>query len=107
MDTDIRLRLSAQRALLTHITPSMRAVSVEVRPDERMAWMRFVFDEEPSPAEREVASCAQTELLSDFVDGWDVELELVVCTAPGRMRHRCWLVYHRCEDECVADAEPA
>ena len=106
MDADARLRLSAQRALLTHITPSMRAVSVEVRPADRVAWVRFVFDGEPSPAVREAASCAHTELLADFIDEWSVELELIACSAPGRMEHRRWLVYHRCEDSWVQDTEP-
>ena len=95
-----------QRALLTHITPSMRAVSVEVRPAHPVAWMRFVFDGEPSADAREVASCAHTELVTDFVDEWPVELELVACPAPGHMEHRRWLVYHRCEDAWVQDAEP-
>lgn len=106
MNADVRLRLSVQRALLTHVTRSMRAVSVEVRPADRVAWIRFVFDGEPSPEARELASCAHTEMLSDFADEWSVGLELVVCTAPERMEHRRWLVYHRCEDARVSDAEP-
>lgn len=106
MEIDTRIRLSAQRALLTHVTPSMRAVSVEVQPAAQTAWMRFVFDGEPSPDGREVASCAHTELLTDFVDEYSVELELVACPAPARMVHRRWLVYERCEDSWVRDAEP-
>ncbi len=69
-EDDIQLRLSAQRALLTHITPSMRAVSVEVIPEQRRAWVRFIFDGKPSPDEEETASVAHTEILSDFVDEW-------------------------------------
>jgi hypothetical protein len=105
VDANARIRLSAQRALLTHVTPSLRAVSVEVQPAAGLAWMRFVFDGEPLPAAREVASCAHTELLTDFVDEWTVELEVVACVAPARMEHRRWLVYHRCEDAWVQDAE--
>ena len=107
MDADVRLRLSAQRALLTHVTPSMRAVSVEIQPADRVVWMRFVFDGEPSPDAREVASCAHTEVLSDFADEWSVELEVIACRAPGRMAHRRWQVYHRCEDTWVQDARPS
>ncbi len=104
---DIRLRLSAQRALLTAITPSMRAVSVEVIPEQRRAWVRFIFDTEPSPAEEETASVAHTEIATDFVDEWTVELEVVRTPAPGRMEHRRWLVFHRCEDNWVIGrAEP-
>jgi hypothetical protein len=98
---DIFLRLSTQRALLTHITPSMRAVSVEVSPEQRRAWVRFIFDGEPSADEEETASVAHTEILSDFVDEWTVELEIVRIPAPQRMGHLRLLVFERCEDEWV------
>lgn len=98
-EDDIQLRLSAQRALLTHVTPSMRAVSVEIIPEQRRAWVRFIFDGEPSPTEKETASAAHTEILTDFVDELMVELEMVRTPAPQRMQHLRLLVFHRCEDE--------
>ncbi len=100
-EDDIKLRLSAQRALLTHITPTMRAVSVEFIPEQRRAWVRFIFDGKPSPDEEETASVAHTEILTDFVDEWTVELEMVRTPAPQRMEHLRLVVFHRCEDEWV------
>jgi hypothetical protein len=100
-EDDLQLRLSAQRALLGNITPSTRAVSVEVSPEQRRASVRFIFDGEPSPYEEETASVAHTEILSDFVDEWAVELEMVRTPAPQRMEHLRLVVFQRCEDERV------
>jgi hypothetical protein len=100
-DGNTRLRLSAQRALLTHITPSMRAVSVEAVPERQLAWVRFTFDAEPGPSELGTAAVAHTEILADFEDEWTVELEIARTPAPLPMEHRRILVFHRCEDEWV------
>jgi hypothetical protein len=102
IEDDIRLRLSAQRALLTHVTPQLRAVSVDIDPVHHQVWVRFVFDGEPSESAREAASCAATEIVTDYVDGWDFAEEYVNCPAPSRMEHRRICVYHRCEDEWVS-----
>ncbi len=101
LEDDIRLRLSAQRALLTHITTSMRAVSVDVVPEVRHARIRFIFDGEPPVAEAEAASCASAEIQTDFVDDWVVDWEIVSTPAPQAMSHLRMLVYHRCEDPWV------
>src|SRR5262249_18957388 len=61
---DQGLKLSAQRALLTHVTRSMRAVSVDVIPEEKRSWIRFIFDGEPPAAEAETASVACTEIMT-------------------------------------------
>ncbi len=98
---DIRLRLSAQRALLTHITRSMRAVSVDVIPEEKRAWIRFIFDGEPPAAEAETASVACTEIMTDFVDDWTFDTEFVVTPYPQKMAHRRMAVFARCEDDWV------
>jgi hypothetical protein len=98
---DINLRLSAQRALLTHVTRTMRAVSVDVVPEEKRAWIRFVFDGEPPPAEAEAASVACTEIMTDFVDDWVFDTEIVATPFPERMAHLRMVVFARCEDEWV------
>jgi hypothetical protein len=102
IEEDIGLRLSAQRALLTHITPRMRAVSLDIDPGPHQIQVRIVFDGEPSEVEREVAACAGTEILSDYPEGWDIREEYINCPAPGRMKHLRLLVYHRYEDEWVS-----
>jgi hypothetical protein len=100
IDHDIRLRLCAQRALLTHIVPQLRAVSLDIVPDERRLGIRFVFDGDPSEPVRNAASCAATEVLSDYPD-WEVAEEYVTTPAPLRIEHLRLLVYARCEDEWV------
>src|SRR5438067_1275574 len=98
---DMRLRLSAQRGLLRHITRSMRAVSVDVVPGEKRAWIRFVFDGVPPPEEEETASCACTEILTDFIDDWVFETEMVETPYPEKIAHRRIVVFARCEDDWV------
>jgi hypothetical protein len=61
LEDDIRLRLSAQRALLTNITLSLRAVSVDVTPEKKRAWLRFIYDGKPLQVEEETASCASAD----------------------------------------------
>jgi hypothetical protein len=104
---DIRLRLSAQRALLTHTTLGMRAVSVDVVPEQKRAWVRFIFDGEPSLAEAEAASCACTEIITDFVDDWVFDTEVVATPFPEKMAHRRLVVFARCEDEWVINSPSA
>jgi len=100
---DIALRLSAQRALLGHVPPHVRAVSLDRDDGAHRIWVRFFFDGEPSESVRDAAACAGTEILSDYPDEWDVTEEFVVCPAPQQIEHRRLLVYHRCEDSWVTD----
>lgn len=105
-EEDIRLRLSAQRALLTHVTPRLRAVSLDCDASQHRVWVRFTFDGPPSESVRDAASCAGTEILADCPEGWDIDEEFVVSPAPAPMVHRRLLVYHRGEDSWVTDDEP-
>jgi hypothetical protein len=95
------IRLSAQRALLTHVTPRLWAVSVDVDVAARRVSTRFIFDGEPSESERDTASCTATEIIADYPDRWDITEDFVVCPAPSQMDHLRLLVYHRCEDSCA------
>lgn len=96
----ISFRLSAQGALLTHVTPPLRAVSLAVdEPNQRWA-IRFVFDGHPSESQLEAAQIAVTEILSDFPE-WDFTDEFVFVRAPEKFQSLEWSVYQRCEDSWV------
>ena len=101
LDEDISVRLSAQRALLGHVTPELRAVSVDVDPQSRRISARFVFDGEVNETVRDAASCAGTEILSDYPEGWDIDEQFIICPAPQRPEHLRFVVYARCEDDWV------
>jgi hypothetical protein len=103
----ISFRLSAQGALLTHITPPLRNVSLAVDEQARRWTIRFVFDGRPSESQLEAARCAVTEILADFPD-WDYTDEFLFVPAPDKFQALEWPVFQRCEDAWVhPDAEPA
>jgi hypothetical protein len=93
----ISFRLSAQRALLTHVTPPLRAVSLAVDEPGRRWAIQFVFDGRPSDYQLEAARCTVTEILADFPD-WEYTGEFLSVPAPGDFLGLKWLVYQRCED---------
>src|SRR5689334_25430517 len=102
----ISLRLSAQRALLTHVTPPLRAVSLSVDEMVRRWAIRFVFDDRPSESQLEAARCVVTEVFADFPD-WEYADEFLIVPAPGNFQGLEWSVYHRCEDPGGGpDAQP-
>ncbi len=103
-EDDIGLRLSAQRALLNHVTPTLRAVSLDTDAEQHWVWARFIFDGDPSESVRDAVTCASTEIIADYPEGWNIAEEFVVCPASCKMEHRRLLVYHRCEDSLIADA---
>ena len=102
----ISFRLSAQRALLTHVTPPLRGVSLSVDEPGRRWAIRFVFDGCPSESQLDAAKCAVTEILADFPE-WEYTDEFLFVSAPGEFQGLEWAVYSRCEDSWVGpDAEP-
>jgi hypothetical protein len=96
------LRLTAQTALLTHVTPPLRSVSVDLDAEARVVFVRFIFDRAPSPSQRDAASTAATEIGAAYPAPWMLDEEYVICPAPEPMRHLTWVVYHRCEDDWVS-----
>ena len=101
MPAHILFRLSAQAALLTHVTPPLRSVSLSVDEPNRRWAIRFIFDRKPSDSELDAAQTVVTEMLADEPD-WEYEDEFLVVPAPGKMSYLDWLVFKRCEDDWVS-----
>ncbi|MDB5336691.1 MAG: hypothetical protein JWN70_2310 [Planctomycetaceae bacterium] len=102
IEDDVRLRLSLQRALLTHVTPELRSVSGDIDPERRFITLRFVFARQPSDSELAAASIAATEAIADYSDDWSLNEEYIVVPVPDRMSDLRLVVYCRCEDEWVS-----
>jgi hypothetical protein len=101
VEEDVQLRLSLQRALLSHVTPDLRSVSADVLPEKRMVRLRFVFARQPGDSDHNATSIAAAEVIADYPDDWQLEEEYLILPAKVRMSHLRLLVYHRCEDAWV------
>jgi len=77
---NVRLCLSAQRALLGAVPPSLRAVSLEFRGT--VLHFRAVFSQDPTDEEREMLSVACTEVVADFTADELTNLEEEFLTVP-------------------------
>jgi hypothetical protein len=93
----VSFRLSAQRALLGHVTPPLRSVSLAVNEPERAWRIRFVFDGQPSESELDAARCAVAEIVADFPD-WSFDEEFLFVPEPGKIEDLESTVFRRCED---------
>ena len=99
------LKLSLMRALLGNILPDLRQASIAADEDRRVVQLRFEFDGEPSEESREACSCAATEVISDFAEGWNVEEEYAACAFPAEMNPLSHIVFRRAEpDTCPTDS---
>jgi hypothetical protein len=94
-DTSIRIRLSAQRALLGQVSASLRAVSVDA--DAGTVYYRCIFDAPPLEDERELLSVAASEIIADFPAPYVIEEEYLYVPEPGRMEHLKYVVFLRYE----------
>ena len=105
MDTPLpkhaSFRLSAQRALLTHVVPALRSVSLGIDELHKTWSIRFCFARTPSNSERDAASCAAGEIIADFPE-WVADEQYEVVEPPTKPALLKWVVYHRCEDEWVS-----
>jgi hypothetical protein len=72
---DIHLRLSAQRALLGAIGPSVRAVAVRYQGQQIV--FQALVDPSASEHEREDLEQAATRVIADYPAGWSLELAIV------------------------------
>ena len=76
----VDLRLSAQRALWGHVPQSLRAVSLEMR--DTTIFFRAVSEPGATDAERELLSCAATEVIADFSAPTTIEEEFLDVAPP-------------------------
>jgi hypothetical protein len=91
----MRLRLSAQRALLGNIPANLRCVSLEYRGTEIAC--RFVFHAVPSEEEKELLSGAATEIISDYSGPFTISEEYLAVPCPQALPFLRHLVYLRNE----------
>ncbi len=91
----IDLRLSSQRALLGNIPTTLRSASVEYRDTEIAC--RFVFDGEPSEYDRELLSCAASEIIADYNDPYTISEEYLAVQYPSEMKYLQHIVFARHE----------
>jgi hypothetical protein len=92
----IDLRLSGQRALWGNVPTSLRAVSVQV--DGNCIRFRAIFDVGATEYDKELLSCAATEIISDFSPPMTIEEEYIEAAAPGEMEHLRYLLFERAQN---------
>ena len=68
------LRLSARRALLGAVGPSVRAVSVGAR--DKVILFRALVDPDVTDEEREDLEVAATEVIADYPAGWTLDVSI-------------------------------
>tara|TARA_R110002073_G_scaffold157241_18_gene312684 strand:- start:20347 stop:20670 length:324 start_codon:yes stop_codon:yes gene_type:complete len=94
----ISARLSLQRAFLTHVTRSLRSVSLSVSADQFDLSIQFIYDDTRTDDELELPSIVAAEVAGDWPDPARVTETILTVPAAESMTHLDWLVYHRCED---------
>ena len=90
-----KLKLSAQRALLGNIPTSLRSASFEYKGTEIAC--RFIFNGTVSPDDKELLSCAATEVIADYSSPYTVSEEYLDASFPAEMEHLSLLVFLRYE----------
>jgi len=100
-EPSISARLSVQRALLTHVTPALRAVSLSVSSDDYRLSLRFIYDLDATEDERELPSVVAAGVCGDWEFPDRVYEEVLLIPTGTAMQHLDWVVYHRCEDTWV------
>lgn len=89
------IRSSIQVALLGHVTPNLRAVSIQIK-DKKVKTF-FYYDKTPSEEEKELANLADTEFLVDFPTSVKTDFEIVHLPTPINFPKDHMLVYLRYE----------
>ena len=93
----IRILLSAQRALLGEVPPSLRMAALDW--DERWIYLRCYFDGLVSEEDRESMESITTEMTADFFPELNVELQVIRLDVPSRLEQPARAVaYLRRED---------
>jgi hypothetical protein len=70
----VHLRLSAQRALLGVVGPSVRVVAVSYRGQTIL--FEALLDPNASDDEREALEVAATEIVADYPSGWRLDVQI-------------------------------
>lgn len=96
---NVRVRLSAQSALLGQVPPSPRSVSVDI--DERHVYFRCIFDSNPTKYDCELISVAATEIIADFQAQYVIKEEYLFIEEPNKMNHLKYLIYLRHENKNI------
>jgi hypothetical protein len=91
----ITLRLSAQRALLGAVTPNLRHVSCDVANGDIA--VLFVFDGPITEQNRDAASTACAEIISDFSGNISETIARIDAPAPYRDKALHYWVFQRQE----------
>lgn len=94
-----QVRLSAQRALLGQVPPSLRSISVDI--NEQHVYFRCIFDGNSAEYDRELMSVAATEIIADFQAPYSIEEEYLSIEEPNSMNHLKYLIYLRHENKNV------
>ncbi len=89
------IRSSIQVALLGHITPNLRGISIEYK--ESNLKTLFYYDNPPSEDEKELANLVDTEFISDFPNLVKTDFEIIHLPQPQRIPNQGMLVYLRYE----------
>ncbi len=102
MENDaLKLRAVAQVALTSHITPRVRAISLDILPEKSEIVFRAYSDGLLPESAREALACAVTEIQAAYPSDWRISEEHRILDAPSAMQHLPLLVYARCEDDWV------
>lgn len=91
-----KLKLSAQRALLGNIPKSLHSVSLDV--SEYTICCRFAFVGVPTEEEKELLSCAATEIIADFSSPYTIAEEYLEGVDSGAVEYLPLLVFLRAEN---------
>jgi hypothetical protein len=94
-----QLRAAIQLALLTHITPRVRSISLGLDSSKQKILFRVFTDGVLLESALEALNCAVTEI--EVALGCDVDEEYLIVPEPERMEPLPIVVYARCEDPWV------
>ena len=97
IEMDMRLRLSAQRALLDSVPCSLRAVTVGWDKNEIL--FRCIYDGEISEEHKEELEVAATEIIADFSEPYTISTEYIRLDEPLSIKpyYLKWWVFIRYE----------
>ena len=85
----------ACRALWGEVSPALRAMAIDW--DEKFIYLFFYYDGEISEEDIESAECACTEIIADFWEHYEFDLQILRLDAPQKIPERGCMVYRRRE----------